>query len=469
MKSLTAFAAVSALAFSAHPGLASRAHAADNPAGPQPSARPNILVLVADDLGYADISAQGARPDIATPCIDSLARNGVRFTAGYVTNPVCAPSRAALLTGRNQQRFGFEYNPGTEEEAPANFGIPRGERLFSERLKALDYATAAIGKWHVGYRPELQPRQRGFDTFYGHLNGAHHYMNNDDGLLQDNGSPLQKITYTTTLFGDYAVDFIRRHKAAPWGIYLAYSAVHGRIRAPESYLRKFAHIADVKRRTLLAMMAAMDDSVGGILNALRETGQLERTLVVFISDNGGLPSVNASLNTPFRGGKGELYEGGVRVPFLMQWPGVIPAGLVYDRPVSATDIVPTIMAAVGLPADPRLDGVNLLPFLSGKKTGTPHETLCWRVKNSLGWTIRQGDWKLFSNQKNNPKTLELYHLADDPGETTNLAEKQPGKVKELRAAWHAWDKDNIEPLWGNRKKLGGKKKKAARAGGGDAD
>jgi arylsulfatase A-like enzyme len=464
MKSLTAIAAVSSLALSAFPSLAQRAHAAGALAGPQPAARPNILVLVADDLGYADIGAQGARADIATPFIDSLARNGVRFTAGYATNPVCAPSRAALLTGRNQQRFGFEYNPGDENEAPANFGIPRAERLFSERLKEPGYATAAIGKWHVGYRAELQPRQRGFDTFYGHLNGAHHYMNNNDGVLQDNGRPLKRVTYTTTMFGDYAVDFVKRHQAGPWGMYLAYSAVHGRIRAPETYLQKFSHIADVKRRTLLAMMAAMDDTVGALLKTLRDTGQLERTLIVFISDNGGLPSVNASLNTPFRGGKGELYEGGIRVPFLMQWPDVIPAGLVYGRPVSAVDIAPTIMAAAGLPADGRLDGVNLLPFLSGKKTGAPHDALCWRVKDSLGWVIRQGDWKLFSNQKNSPKTLELYNLADDPGETTNLAEKHPGKVKELRAAWHAWDKDNIDPLWGTRKEISGKKKKSARAG-----
>ncbi len=430
-------------------------------AAPAPDApRPNILVLVADDLGYADISAQGTRPDIATPHIDSIARNGVRFTDGYVTNPVCAPSRAAILTGRNQQRFGFEYNPGTEQEAPPNFGIPLTERLFSERLKDLGYATAAIGKWHVGYKAELQPRARGFDAFYGHLNGSHNYVNNDDGLLQDNGVPLKKITYTTTMFGDYAVNFIKQNQSRPWGMYLAYSAVHGRINAPKEYQEKFEHIAGTRRRTLLAMMAAMDDTVGAILKTLRETGQLERTLVIFISDNGGMTAVNASYNTPFKGGKGELYEGGIRVPFVMQLPGVIPAGLVYNKPVSAIDITPTIMGAVGLPEDKRLDGVNLLPFLDGKNTGTPHEALYWRVKDTLGWVIRKGDWKLFSNQKKKPKTLELYNLAEDPAEKQNLADAHPEKIKELRAAWHDWNNGNIDPGWGNRVRLTPKKNKA---------
>ena len=422
------------------------------------AALPNVLVIVADDLGYADLSAQGS-PDIRTPDIDSLAKNGIRFTDGYATNPLCAPSRAALLTGRYQQRFGFEYNPGDEENAPANFGIPLSEPLLSERLKQAGYATLAVGKWHVGFRPELQPSQRGFDRFYGHLNGAHQYVNNDDGLLIDDGKPIEHVTYTTTMFGDVAAAFVEKHQSSPWFVYLSYSAVHGKIRATEEYLNRFPDLADSKRRTLLAMMSAMDDSVGKVLKVLRETGQMDRTLIVFTSDNGGLPSVNASLNTPLRGGKRDLLEGGVRVPFLMQWEGVLSRGAVYRHPVSTIDIVPTALAAAGLPPDPKLDGVNLLPYVIGKISGPPHENICWRAQGAAGWAIRQGDWKLlYQARAKNPK-LELFDLNSDIGETNDLAGDRPEKVRELRAAWERWNAKNIEPLWSGAKVA--KKKKGA--------
>ena len=310
-----------------------------------------------------------------------------------------------------------------------------------------------MGKWHLGYRPELQPTQRGFDGFYGHLDGFHRYMDNDDQLLLGlDGKPLQKVTYTTDMFGQEANTFIREHAKGPWFVYLAFSAVHGRINAPQAYLDKFADIPDKKRRTLVAMMAAIDDNVGEILTTLKDTDQLDKTLVIFISDNGGYPEVNASLNTPLQGHKGDLLEGGIRVPFILQYPGVIPAGAVFTEPVAAIDIVPTALAAAGLPPEKKLDGVNLLPFLKGEASGAPHQQLYWRAKNAQGWAVRQGDWKLLYNQKvKNPK-LELFDVRKDAAESVDLATAHPEKVAELKQAWDEWNKSNIDPLWEGRKK-----------------
>lgn len=417
--------------------------------------KPNILIIVADDLGYADLGVQGSR-DLRTPHLDSLAANGVRMTDGYVTNPLCAPSRAALMTGRYQQRFGFEYNPGNESEAPANFGVPLSEKMLSERLKEAGYTNLAVGKWHLGYRPEVQPRQRGFDGFYGHLSGHHGYLQNDDGLLTDDGTPLKEVTYTTDMFGERARDFMRDHSSSPWFVYLAFSAVHGKIQATQKYLDRFTSIPDRKRHILAAMMSAVDDNIGGLLSTLKETGQYDRTFIVFLSDNGGMPRVNASLNTPLSGQKGDLLEGGIRVPILMQWPDGLPRGLVYRQPVSAVDIAPTVLAAAGLPTDDKFDGVDLLPFLTGRDQAPPHEALYWRVQGAAGWAVRQGDWKLLFNAKTKRPVEALYNLRADPGETHDLAAAEPAKVAELRRAWEQWNERNIEPLW-DGKRAGTKK------------
>ena len=252
------------------------------------AARPNILVIVADDLGYADLGVQGCK-DIPTPHIDSLAKNGVRFTSGYVSCPVCSPTRAGLMTGRYQQRFGHEFNPGPALAAEPDFGLSLKEVPLPQRLKDLGYVTGMFGKWHLGYQPQFHPLKRGFDEFLGFLGGSHSYVDNRDGAnpVQRGTKPVNEVTYTTEMFAAAATDFVARHKADPFFVYLPFNAVHGPLQATDKYLKRFESISDPKRRTFAAMLSAMDDGVGQVLDKLRELGLEENTLIVFFSDNGG--------------------------------------------------------------------------------------------------------------------------------------------------------------------------------------
>ena len=408
--------------------------------------RPNILVILADDLGYAELGVQGCQ-DIPTPKIDSIAQHGTRFTSGYVSCPVCAPTRAGLLTGRYQQRFGFETNPGPEAYADPKFGLPRDQTTLAERLKALGYVTGMFGKWHVGYRPELQPTQRGFDEFFGFLSGANDYLpggRRSDRILCGTEA-VDEPEYLTDAFAREAVGFIDRHAREPFLLYLPFNAVHGPLQASEAYLGRFPEIGDQARRTYAAMTAALDDAVGRVLSRLREHQLEYYTLILFLSDNGGPTPQTTSSNLPLRGYKGETYEGGVRIPFMVQWKGHLPAGKVSDQPVIALDIPPTAIAAAGGSVDPawHLDGVNLLPYLSGEQAGVPHETLYWRFHQQRA--IRQGHWKLVMG--NRSAAWELYNLADDIGEQHDMAAQEPGKVGELAAAWEAWNAELMDPLW----------------------
>ena len=335
--------------------------------------RPNILLIVADDLGYGELSCQG-NPQIPTPHIDSLARSGVRFTSGYVSGPYCSPTRAGLMTGRYQQRFGHEFNPGPAEQAVGNFGLSLKETTIGNRLKDAGYVTGWFGKSHLGYKPEFHPLKRGFDEYFGFLGGAHDYLD----AAGDSHNPILRgtnrvsnIDYTTDAFGREAVQFIEKHKAEPWFVYLPFNAVHSPLESIEKYLSRFTGIEDRKRRTFSAMLSAMDDAVGNVLGKIREHGLEENTLIFFISDNGGPTAQTTSGNGPLRGFKAQTWEGGIRVAWIMQWKGHIPAGQVDDRPVIQLDLLPTALAAVGVDIKPewKLDGVNLLPLRHRRKQG----------------------------------------------------------------------------------------------------
>jgi arylsulfatase A-like enzyme len=432
--------------------------------GVSPPRKPNILLILADDMGYAEMGVQG-NTDVPTPNIDAIARNGVRFTSGYVSCPVCAPTRAGLMTGRYQQRFGFETNPGPEAAADAKFGLPRTEATLAERLKTAGYATGMVGKWHLGFKPDLQPTARGFDEFFGFLSGANDYLPNArrggarSPILRGT-RPVDEPDYLTDAFGREAGSFIGKHRDRPFFLYLSFNAVHAPMQAVEKYRQRFGSIADPARRTFAAKLAAMDDNIGRVLDVLRTHRLEEDTLIVFLSDNGGPTPQTTSSNRPLRGFKGQLYEGGIREPFLMQWKGRLPAGVVDNRPVIALDIHPTALVAAGerLPTDRALDGVNLLPHLTGEKSGLPHDTLYWRFQNQHA--IRRGDWKLVQTARG--ARPELYNLSRDTGESTDLAAREPEKLAELSAAWSAWDEQLMDPQW-NRESGGAQG--AGRAGG----
>jgi len=409
--------------------------------------RPNILVILADDLGYADTGFQGCK-DIPTPNIDSIAAGGVRFTDGYVSCPICAPTRAGLLTGRYQQRFGFEHNPGPESHAAKNFGLPRSEKIISERLKALGYATGMVGKWHVGYRPELTPPERGFDEFFGFLSGANNYLpaafRGQRNTILRGMEPVEEREYLTDAFGREAAAFIDKNRERPFFLYLAFNAVHSPLEASPRLRERFAGIKDPKRQTYATMLGAMDDAVGKALGKLREHKLEEDTIIFFLSDNGGPTPQTTSRNDPLRGYKGQVYEGGIRIPFAMQWKGHVPAGKKADRPLISLDIVPTVLAASGATptAEDKLDGVNLLPFLKGEVEKAPHDRLFWRMGEQHA--ARVGDWKLVCRRGQPP---ELYNLAEDIGEKVDLAARNPGKLKELQAAYDEWNARNMPAQW----------------------
>ncbi|MCI0463525.1 MAG: sulfatase [Gemmataceae bacterium] len=411
----------------------------------QANRRPNILVIVADDLGYADVGCHGCK-DIPTPNIDSLATNGIRCTNAYVSCPVCSPTRAGLMTGRYQQRFGHEFNAGPATLAPPHFGLPLTEVTLADRLKAAGYATGMVGKWHLGYQPQFHPMRRGFDEYFGFLGGAHSYLQaNDRGDPILRGTqPADEKEYLTDAFTREALAFLDRHQKEPFFLYLTYNAVHAPMQAPRKYLDRFPQIQDEKRRTYAAMLSAMDDGIGAVLNKIRQAGLEQDTLIFFISDNGGPPQANASRNDPLNGRKGGVLEGGIRVPFLVQWKGHLPTGQTYDQPVISLDIMPTALAAAGgkLPEDRVIDGVNLLPYWTRTNLKPPHEVLFWRFGTPMA--VRKGNWKLV---KDGSQPVQLFDLAADLGETRNLASQQPDVVQELATALKQWDAQLAKPLW----------------------
>ncbi len=449
---------------------------------------PNIIVLLADDLGYGELSCQG-NAEIPTPHIDSIAANGVRFTNGYVTGPNCSPSRAGFLSGRIPTRFGYENNPIGHRNEDPTIGLPADEVTIAETLQDAGYVTGLIGKWHQGGTAAYHPFRHGFEEFFGFMHEGHYFVpppwegvttmlrrktipgggegrwvgkkgliyhtwgNNEPDYDADNpiirgGQPVVETEYLTDALTREAVDFIDRHDDKPFFLYLPYNAVHSPLQGADAYMRKFSHIEDIQRRIFAAMLANMDDSVGAVLKQLRKSGLEENTLVFFLSDNGGPTRELTSSNAPLRGQKGMMYEGALRVPFMVQWKGAIPAGKVYGNPVSSLDIYATAAANAKAKAPKNIEGVNLIPFLTGENSGRPHETLFWRQGGKAG--LRHGDLKLvrMGGRKDvgNAK-WELYDLSKDLSEETNLARSNPEKLAELITLWEQMNGEMREPMF----------------------
>jgi arylsulfatase A-like enzyme len=424
---------------------------------PLVAAQPNVLLIVADDLGYHDVGFQGSK-EIPTPELDRLASRSLLCTSGYVSHSFCSPTRAGVLTGRYQHRFGHESNPAWLPESTVA-GLALNETTFPSLMKKAGYTTGAVGKWHLGAHPQFHPLKRGFDEYFGALGGGHQYFPGDKGgveytiPLNRNGVDEPQTKYLTDQFGDEAVAFVDRHsgQSKPWMLYLAFNAPHTPLQALVEWLEKLTHIKDEKRRTYAGMICAMDAAIGRVLNQIESSHQTENTIIYFISDNGGpnlavKSGTNFTDNTPLRGAKGSLFEGGMRVPFLISWPSRFKPGI-YDQPVIALDFLPTSLAAAGAETliPKNLDGVNLVPFLTGESTKAPHDTLFWRMNGPGGdYAVRRGDTKLTRKGTQEP---ELYDLKTDVGETKNLAKEKPEEVKALLAAITEWEKGTIPPTF----------------------
>ena len=445
-------------------------------AQPVTTAKPNIIVILADDQGYADLGVQGQVKDIRTPNLDALAAGGVRCSAGYDTAPQCSPSRAGLITGRYQQRFGFDTIP----DCP----LPLGEATIANRLHDAGYTCGMVGKWHLdpnptstkwiaknlpemAGKPQNQIRipqsalltysagKRGFQEYFqGELQ---HYWANfglDGSALKASGESVDtKGQYRIDVKTDAALAYLERNRSHPFFLYLAYMAPHTPLDAPKKYLERFPGPMPERRRYALAMMSAIDDGVGKVVARLRDYGLETNTLIFYTSDNGAplhhlrdtpvnteMGGWDGSLNDPWIGEKGLLLDGGIRVPFLMHWPGVLPAGKIYAQPVSTLDIAATSVAAAGLPRDERLDGVDLVPFLAGTHDGAPHKSLFWRFWNQAA--VRSGQWKYL--QAGNAGQF-LFDLSADENEKSNLIATHPEIAKRLQAELAAWSSQLTPP------------------------
>jgi arylsulfatase A-like enzyme len=404
--------------------------------------KPNVVFILTDDMGYGDIGSYGV-PDIRTPHLDRLAREGVRLPNTYANGSVCTPTRAAFITGRYQQRVGLEYvlTPATAER-----GLAVSETSVARMLKDNGYATAVFGKWHLGYRPEFSPNAHGFDEFFGFLGSDidHYAHRRIDGTpdLWENTRPVQRTGYMTDLITDRAVSFINRHRRDPFFIYVAYNAPHWPFQPPgrPDDIRTAQTWLNGNRGDYALMVQSIDSGVGRILQALDRHGLAKDTLVIFTNDNGG---ERYSRNEPFFNRKFTLWEGGIRVPCIMRWPGQLPAGAVSDQAAITLDMTATILAATDTepPEERPLDGINLLPILQGKEAPVLR-TLFWRTNQEFPIpsrqrkAVRHGDWKYVQD------TFEmLFDLRHDPGERTDLSYQHPEVVQELRRLLAKWEQD----------------------------
>ncbi len=431
--------------------------------------KPNIVVILADDMGYGDLSLHGSK-DVKTPHLDEMAKSGVRCRRGYVVSSVCSPSRAGLMTGRDPRRFGYQANlnkkPNGYPTDPRFQGLPVGEHTLADQLRQAGYTTALIGKWHLGEAEAFHPNRRGYDYFFGMLNGSHNYFPNPkNSRIERNGESVQEFDgqYLTDAFTDEAISWIKRQAEteSPWFAFLSYNAPHTPMQAKPSDLELYSHIANRKRRTYAAMMHSLDQNVGRIRSCLQRLGQLENTLIVFFSDNGGATN-NASWNGSLSGAKGSLREGGIRVPMFFNWPGKLPS-MEYDVPVSSVDLLPTFLAAAGAAALPltrpaayedgrnrkravkrfgNYDGVNLLSIFDGQKT-MPERALYFRLQGQAAVIV--GNDKLV---RLSHRPAQLFDVATDPGEQRDLSSDQPERLAELYAMLGEWESAmTTAPLW----------------------
>jgi arylsulfatase A-like enzyme len=460
---------------------------------PQP---PNIVLILADDMGWNDVSFYGGDSTVTTPNLDTIAAQGVTLTRGYAGNATCAPSRAALMTGRYPTRFGFEFTPtppgmmqlaqlaslaGIDNgkmrprliypEAESvdydDMGMPGSELTVAELLQSRGYHTAHIGKWHLGRGPGMMPQDQGFDESLLMASGLYLPEDHPDvvNAKQDfdqidqflwaamqyavafNGQPaMEPRGYLTDYFTDSAVQVIAANRHRPFFLYLAHWAPHTPLQATKADYAAVAHLETHRERVYAAMILALDRSVGRVMAALKANGLDDNTLVIFSSDNGGADYIGLpNINAPLRGWKQTLFEGGIRVPFLARWPGRIPAGSLFDQPVHHFDVFATAAEAAGaaLPADRTIDGVSLLPFLTGQRSDAPHKALFWR--SGASQTAVVDGWKL--NISDPPGKAWLFDMRNDPTERNNLAELHPDKVKELIAALNAHNAEQAPPAW----------------------
>ena len=429
--------------------------------------KPNFLVILADDLGYGDVGFTGSK-EIFTPRLDELAKDGMVFKNGYVTHPYCGPSRAGLMAGRYQARFGLEINL-TYSPYDLHSGFPLTEKTVAERLKPAGYRTGIIGKWHLGASEPFHPNRRGFDHFYGFLSGGHDYfpdsVTTTFPLLLENGTPHYSANegcylplslnngvgefneYLTTALSRDAANFVKE-SAQPFFLYLAYNAPHGPLQAPKETIDKYKHIKNKQRRTYAAMIDEMDQGIGMVVDALKECGKFDNTLIFFLSDNGGVTpkpgheNENWADNTPFRKGKGSMLEGGSHVPFIIHWPKGIKNPGTFDGLVSSLDIAATAVAlAGGDTSGHALEGVNLAPYMAGQKSGSPHAALFWRIKDGVSWCVRTPKAKYLQENWGGNET-QLYDMVNDPYEANNIVGKAPEKRAELARLWNDWNSGN---------------------------
>lgn len=451
-------------------------------AAPVTAPPPNVIVIIADDLGYGETGMMGNQ-QIPTPAIDALAASGVRCTSGYVTSSYCSPSRAGLMTGRYQSRFGYDMNPTGKRNHYPEAGLPESEVTFVQRMSDAGYATALIGKWHLGSTESKRPLRRGFQEFFGFLHEGHFYVPGPPyaqvlTMLRDRSLPagarvrsgdtirgnyasirepdydaenpilrgdqeLVAENYLTDTITDEAVDFIRRHPAQAFTLVVSYNAVHSPMQALHQDLAAFANIEDEQRRIFAGMLVALDRGVGRITDALREQALADRTLVVFFSDNGGPTAELTSSNHPLRDGKGSLYEGGIRIPMVWSLPGRLPAGRVERRPVLSLDIAATAIELAGLAPDPKSDGKPIVDWLNDPAQPALHEEIYWRMPGGKA-AYRWGDWKVVRPGQDAP--FELYQLSVDLGEADDRAARHPDKLRQLVDRWHAVDAQMAEPI-----------------------
>ena len=404
-----------------------------------PAEKPNIVIILTDDQGYADVSYNPkSPPEVSTPNIDSLAYSSIICTQGYTSGHVCSPTRAGLMTGRYQQRFGI-YTAGE-----GGSGVPLDEVFIPERLKPAGYVSGALGKWHLGLTKEYHAMNRGFDEFYGFMGrGAHPYFDHSDmeHPIYRGLTPIQEEGYLTTRITEEAVDFIDRHEKEPFFLYVAYNAVHSPPEAPAKDIRKLT--GDKTRDTLMAMIKHLDMGVGEIVNSLKKHDIFDNTLLIFLTDNGGAGAMNAN-NAPLRGFKQMDYEGGIHVPFIVSWPAQLKGGKECDVPMWSIDLFATALDAAGLtlPKDKPLDGKSILPALRGE-TDNIHDELYWSSGGVKGkWAIRSGNWKLVAEKHR----IELFDLEKDLSETTDLAAKYPKVVSELTSKYNTWLDEMADPL-----------------------
>ena len=414
--------------------------------------KPSILVMVSDDHGYVDTGFQGGK-DVPTPHLDALAKSGVRCTSGYISHPFCSPSRAGLLTGRQQQRFGHECNP-VYDPLDEKEGLPMTERLLPQFMKDGGYVTGWVGKWHLGSAAQFVPWKRGFDECFGFIGGGHAYKDwTPTGrqymlALTRNGEPVPGVEneHLTGVLGREGAAFITRNKENPWFLYLAFNAPHTPHQPTLEREKQFESVKDVNRRRYLAQVSLLDDAIGKVMEALAASGQKDNTLVFFFSDNGGAVH-NAASNGVLRAGKGTVYEGGIRVPFLVSWPAKLPAGTSYDQPVSSLDVFATSLGCAGVPVptDKPYDSVNLIPFLIGGNKESPHQSIFWRLQGKKGgMALREGKWKLVKPTEGD---VELYDVVADIGETKDIAKANPEMVARLSKILEEKNSQMIDPVF----------------------